>query len=52
MHLSTLSPRVEGREIGSASFSLDGDFGIRVLPWGREFDIATTYFGQKAVPSG
>ena len=40
------------REIGSASFSLGGDFDIRVLPWGREFDIATTCFGQKAVPRG
>ena len=51
-----LSPRVVGggypREIASASFSLGGDFDIRVLPWGREFDIATTCFGQKAVPRG
>ena len=52
-----LSPRTgEGggggylREIDSASISLGGDFDIRVLPWGREFDIATTCFGQKAVP--
>ena len=40
------------REIVSARFSLGGDFDIRVLPWGREFDIATTCFGQKAVPRG
>ena len=40
------------RKIDSASFSLGGDFDIRVLPWGREFDVATTYFGQKAVPRG
>ena len=40
------------REIDSASFSLGEDFDIRVLPWGREFDIATTCFGQKAVPRG
>ena len=51
-----LSPREEGggagypREIDSASFSLGGDFDIWVLPWGREFDIAKTCFGQKAVP--
>ena len=25
-------------------------FDIRVLPWGREFGIAKTCFGQKAVP--
>ena len=51
-----LSPRVGGRgsqrEIASASFSLGGDFDFRALPWGREFDIATTCFGQKAVPRG
>ena len=53
-----LSPRVGGggagypREIDSASFSLGGDFDSRVLPWGWEFDIATTCFGQKAVPRG
>ena len=56
MHLSMLNPRVGGggypREIDSVSFSLGGDFDIRVLPWGREFDIATTWFGQKAVPRG
>jgi len=57
MHLSILSPRVGGevgypQEIDSASFSLGGDFDFRVLPWGREFDIATTCFGQKAVPRG
>ena len=40
------------REIDSASFSLGGDFDIRVLLWGREFDIATTCFGQKAFPWG
>ena len=40
------------REIDSASFSLGGDFDIRALPWGREFDIVTTCFGQKAVPRG
>ena len=40
------------REIDSASFSLGGDFDIRVLPWRREFDIATTCFGKKAVPRG
>ena len=40
------------REIDSASFSLGGDFDIRVLPWGREFDIVTTCLGQKAVPRG
>ena len=40
------------REIDSASFSLGEDFDIRVLPWGREFDIATTCFRQKAVPRG
>ena len=40
------------QEIDSASFSLGGDFDIRVLPWGREFDIATACFGQKAVPRG
>ena len=54
MHLSMLSPRVREagypRETDSASFSLVGDFDIRILPWGREFDIATTCFGQKAVP--
>ena len=37
-------------EIDSASISLGWDFDMRVLPWGREFDIATTCFGQKAVP--
>ena len=57
MHLSMLSPRVGGevgypQEIDSRSFSLRGDFDIRVLPWCREFDIGTTCFGQKAVPSG
>ena len=57
MHLSMLSPRVGGgvgypREIDSESFSLGGDFNIRVLPWGREIDIATTCFGQKAVCRG
>ena len=50
MHLSMLSPRVGGSgypwEIDSVSFSLGGDFGIQVLPWGREF------FGKKAVPRG
>ena len=40
------------REIDSTSFSLGGDFDIRVLLWGREFDVATTCFGQKAVPRG
>ena len=40
------------QEIDSARFSLGGDFDIRVLPWGREFDIATTCFGQTAVPRG
>ena len=40
------------REIDSASFFLGGDFDIRVLPWGREFDIATNCFGKKAVPRG
>ena len=40
------------REIDWASFSLGGDFDIRVLPWGREFDIATTRLGQKAIPRG
>ena len=40
------------REIESASFSLSGDFDIWVLPRGREFDIAKTCFGQKAVPRG
>ena len=39
-------------EIDSASFSLGGDFDIRALPRGREFDIATTCFGQKVVPRG
>ena len=34
------------------SFSLGGDFDIRVLPRGREFDIAATCFGQKAVTRG
>ena len=34
------------------SLSLGGDFDIEVLPWGREFDIATTCFGQKVVPRG
>ena len=57
MHLSMLSPRVGGgggypREIYSASFFLGGDFDIQVLPWGREFDITTTCFGQKAPPRG
>ena len=57
MHSSMFGPRVRGgagypREIDSASFSLGGDFDIRVLPWGREFDIATTCFGQKAIPRG
>ena len=54
MQLSMLSPRMGGVaypwEIDSTSFSLGGDFDIRVLPWGRKFDIATTCFGQKAVP--
>ena len=40
------------REIDPASFSLGGDFDIRVLPCGREIDIATTCFGQKVVPRG
>jgi len=40
------------REIDSASFTLSGDFDIWVLPWGREFNIATTCFGQKALPRG
>ena len=40
------------REIDSVSFSLGGDFDIQVLPLGWEFDMATTCFGQKAVPSG
>ena len=31
-------------------FSLGGDFDIRVLPWVWVFDIATTCFGQKALP--
>ena len=58
MHLSMLSPRVGkggavyAREIDSTSFSLGGDFDIRLLPWGREFEIATTCFGKKAVPTG
>ena len=54
-----LSPGMKGggrvgypREIDSASFFLGGDFDIRVLPWGREFDIATNCFGKKAVPRG
>ena len=34
------------REIDSASFSLGGDFVIQVLPWGQEFDMATTCFGH------
>ena len=34
------------------NFSLGGDFDILVLPWGREFDIANTCFGQNAVPRG
>ena len=33
------------QEIDSASFPW-------VLPWGREFDIATNCFGQKVVPRG
>ena len=37
------------REIDPTSVSLGGDFDIRVLPWGWEFDIATTCFGQEAV---
>ena len=55
MHLSMLSPRVGGgylRKTDLVSFSLGGDFDIQVLPWGREFDIPKTCFGQKAVPSG
>ena len=40
------------REIDSVSFSLGGDFNIWVLPWGWEFDIATTCFRQKVVPRG
>ena len=40
------------QEIDPASFSPSGDFDIRVLPCGREFDIATTCFGQKVVPRG
>ena len=56
MHLSMLSPRVSGagypREIYSASFSLGGDVVIQVLPWGQEFDIATTCFGQKSAHRG
>ena len=51
-----LSPRMGGagypREIDSASFSPGGDFDIQVLPWGQEFDIAMTCFGQKVVPRG
>ena len=52
MHLSILSPWLGGRagyprEIDSASFSLGGNFDIWVLPWGREFDMAKTCFGQK-----
>ena len=39
-------------EIDSESFSLGGDFDIRALPWGREFYIARTCFGQKVVPKG
>ena len=31
---------------------MGGNFDIWVLPWGREFDIAETCFGQKAVPRG
>ena len=57
MHLSMLSPWVGGGggadypwKIDSASYSLGGDFDIQVLPWGREFDIAMTCFGQKVVP--
>ena len=56
MHLSMLSPRMGAagypREIDSASFSLGGDFDIQVLPWGQEFNIAMTCFGQKVVPRG
>ena len=40
------------RQINSARFSMGGDFDIRALPWGREFDIAKTCFGQKVVPRG
>ena len=57
-----LSPRVGGggggcgagypQEIDSQSFSLGGDFDIRALPWGREFDMSKTCFGQKVVPRG
>ena len=51
-----LSLRVSGagypREIYSASFSLGGDVVIHVLPWGQEFDIATTCFGQKSAHRG
>ena len=49
-HINVKPPGWEGggdylREIDSANISLGGDFDIRVLPWGREFDIATTCFG-------
>ena len=50
-----LSPRVGGggrlptRNFPSKLFP-GGDFDIQVLPWVREFDIATTCFGQKAAP--
>ena len=33
-------------EVDFVSVSLGGDFDIGVLPWGREFDIATTCFEQ------
>ena len=57
MHLSFVKPQGEGGggyqwEIDLASFSLGGDFDIWVLPWGREFDIAKTCFGQKVAPWG
>ena len=37
---------------GGRAFQMGGDVNIWVLPWGREFDIAKTCFGQKAVPRG
>ena len=49
-NLSTNQPFLS--PVDSTSFSRGGDFDIRLLPLGREFEIATTCFGQKAVPTG
>ena len=56
MHLSMLSPRVGGGEthgkLTRRAFRWVGILTFWVLAWGREFDIATICFGQKAEPRG